>query len=66
MKLLLYPAQDKSPFCIFHIMNEFSQHPELLDTFFSWKLLPYFLGRLSNEMHSTFHKALTNTIKKFF
>ena len=23
-----------------------------------------FLGRLSNEMQSTFHKAVTNTIKK--
>ena len=26
-------AQDRSPFCIFHIMNEISQHPELMDTF---------------------------------
>ena len=30
----------------------------------SRKLLPYFLGKLSNEMQSTSHKALTNTIKK--
>ena len=26
-------AQDRSPFCILHILNEISQHPELLDTF---------------------------------
>ena len=32
--------------------------------YFSWKPLPYFLERLSNEMQSTFHKALMNTIKK--
>ena len=31
---------------------------------FSWNPLPYFLERLSNEMQSTFHNALTNTIKK--
>ena len=26
-------AQDRSPFYIFHIMNEISQHPDLMDTF---------------------------------
>ena len=26
-------AQDRSPFCIFHIVNEIWQHPELIDTF---------------------------------
>ena len=29
----LQSAQDRSPFCIFHIMNEILQHPELMDTF---------------------------------
>ena len=33
---------------------------------FSQKLFLYFLGRLSNEMQSTFHKTLTNAIKKIF
>ena len=26
-------AQDRSPFCIFHIVNEILQHPEFMDTF---------------------------------
>ena len=26
-------AQDRSPFCIFHILNEFSLHPQLIDKF---------------------------------
>ena len=44
----LNPAQDRSPFCIFHIIKG-SQHPELMDTFlFGNHCL--FLGRLSNEM----------------
>ena len=25
-------AQDRSPFCIFHILNKISKHPELMDT----------------------------------
>ena len=33
---------------------------------FSQKLFLYFLGRLSNEMQSTFNKTLTNTFKKLF
>ena len=28
-----FAAQDRSPFCIFHIMNKIWQHPELMDTF---------------------------------
>ena len=31
-----FSTQDRSPFCIFHIMNEISQHPELMDTFLVW------------------------------
>ena len=27
------PAQDRSPYCIFHIMNKILQHPEIIDTF---------------------------------
>ena len=26
-------TQDRSPFCILHIMNEILQHPEIMDTF---------------------------------
>ena len=59
-------AQDRSLFCILNIMNEISQHHELMDTFLVGNLCHIFLGRLSNEMQSTFHKALTNTIKKLF
>ena len=43
-------AQDRSPFCIFHIMNEILQHSELIDTFLVWTPLSYILGRSSNEM----------------
>ena len=28
-----HKAQDRSPFCILHIMNEISQRPDLMDTF---------------------------------
>ena len=31
--IFLDSAQDRSPFCIFHIMNGISQHPDLMDTF---------------------------------
>ena len=65
-KMNLYPAMDRSPFCIFHILNEILQNPELIDTFLVGKPFLYFLGRLSNEMKSTFYKTLTNTIQKIF
>ena len=32
-RLFSLTAQDRSPFCIFHILNEILQHYELMDTF---------------------------------
>ena len=31
--LEFYTAQDRTPFCFLHIMNEISQDPELMETF---------------------------------
>ena len=51
-------------FVFFHIMNEISQHPALMDTFLVGNHCHIFFGKLSNQMYSTFQKALTNTIQK--
>ena len=60
-----HPAQSRSSFCIFHLLNEISQHPELMDTFLVGNHYHISLGRLSNQMQSTFQKALMNTIKSY-
>ena len=48
-------AQDRSPFCIFPILNEISQHPELMDTFV--------VGKLCHIFRNIF-KSNTATISK--
>ena len=35
-------TQNRSPFCIFHIMNEILQHPELMETFLGETIAIFF------------------------
>ena len=49
-------AQDRSPFCILHIMNEISQHPDLMDTFLNGNHFQIIWEDYQNERSQHFKK----------